>query len=105
MANNWTERRVVITGIGVVSSLGNDIDTVWTNITAGKCGIQKITHFDASAFDTQVAAEVNDFNAAASFPSPKEARRADRFAQFGIFAAHQALLNSGLDIDKANRDE
>jgi len=105
MANNWTERRVVVTGIGVVSSLGNDIDTLWANLTAGKCGIDKITHFDASLFDTQIAAEVREFNAAASFPSPKEARRTDKFAQFGIYAAHHALLDSGVDIEKANRDE
>ena len=105
MANNWTERRVVITGIGIVSALGNDIDTFWSNLTAGKCGIDKITHFDASQFDTQIAAEVRDFNAAGSFPSPKEARRADRFAQMGIYAGHHALLDSGLDLEKANRDE
>ena len=105
MASNWTERRVVITGIGIVSPLGNDADTLWKNIVAGKCGIQRITQFDASAFDTQIAAEVRDFSAAESFPSPKEARRADRFAQFGIFAGHHALLDSGLDLNKANRDE
>src|SRR5688572_4364502 len=105
MANNWTERRVVITGIGVVSALGNDIDALWANLTAGKCGIQKITNFDASQYDTQIAAEVRDFNAVAAFPSPKEARRTDRFAQFGIYAAHRALLDSGLDLEKANRDE
>src|SRR5688572_31659237 len=105
MANNWTERRVVITGIGVVSALGNDIDALWANLTAGKCGIQKITNFDASQYDTQIAAEVRDFNAVAAFPSPKEVRRTDRFAQFGIYAGHQALLDSGLDLEKANRDE
>ena len=105
MANNWTERRVVVTGIGIVSSLGNNIDTFWSNLLAGKCGIDKITQFDASQHDTQIAAEVRDFNPAASFPSPKEARRADRFAQMAIYAAHQALLNSALDLEKANRDE
>ena len=105
MASNWTERRIVITGIGVATPLGNDPDILWDNIAAGKCGIQRITHFDPTAFDTQIAAEVRDFSAAESFPSPKEARRADRFAQFAIYAGHHALLDSGLDLTKANRDE
>lgn len=100
-----TERRVVVTGIGVVSPLGNDLDTLWNNLVASKCGIQRITQFDASAFDTQIAGEVRDFSAAESFPSPKEARRTDRFAQFGIYAGHRALLDSGLDLNVANRDE
>ena len=100
-----TERRVVVTGIGVVSPLGNDLDTLWKNLVAGKCGIQRITQFDASTFDTQIAAEVSQFSAAESFPSPKEARRTDRFAQFGIYAGHRALLDSGLDLNVANRDE
>jgi 3-oxoacyl-[acyl-carrier-protein] synthase II len=100
-----TERRVVITGIGVVSSLGNDPDTLWNNLVAGKCGIDRITQFDASTFDTQIAAEVREFSAAESFPSPKEARRTDRFAQFGIFAGHRALVDSGLDLNVVNRDE
>src|SRR5688572_1564776 len=105
MASNWTERRIVITGIGVVTPLGSDADALWNNIAAGKCGIQRITHFDPAAFDTQIAAEIRGFSAAESFPSPKEARRADRFAQFAIFAGHHALLDSGLDLNKANRDE
>jgi len=96
---------VVVTGIGVVSPLGNDLDTLWKNLVAGKCGIQRITQFDASMFDTQIAGEVRDFSAAESFPSPKEARRTDRFAQFGIYAGHRALLDSGLDLNVANRDE
>jgi 3-oxoacyl-[acyl-carrier-protein] synthase II len=96
---------VVVTGIGVVSPLGNDLDTLWKNLVAGKCGIQRITQFDASTFDTQIAAEVREFSAADSFPSPKEARRTDRFAQFGIYAGHRALLDSGLDLNVANRDE
>jgi 3-oxoacyl-[acyl-carrier-protein] synthase II len=105
MASNWTERRVVVTGLGVITPLGNHIESLWSNLLASKCGIQRITLFDASNFDTQIAAEVKDFNAAASFPSPKEERRADRFTQFAVSAGHQALLDSGLDLDKANRDE
>ena len=105
MAGNWTNRRVVVTGLGVVSPLGNDIQTLWTNLLASKCGVERITQFDASLFDTQIAAEVKDFNGANSFPSPKEARRADRFTQFGVNAGHQALIDSGLDLEKVNRDE
>ena len=105
MPSHWTERRVVITGLGAVTPLGNDVPTLWANLVAGQCGIDRITHFDPSAFDTQIAAEVKDFSAAHSFPSPKEARRADRFTQFGVTAAHQALLDAGLDLDKVNRDE
>ncbi len=105
MASNWTERRVVVTGLGVVSSLGNDADTFWKNISESKCGIDKITRFDATGFDCQIAAQVPDFDMAPAFPSPKEVRRTDRFAQFGICAAYNALKDSGLDLDKANRDE
>ncbi len=105
MASHWTDRRVVVTGLGVVTSLGQSADELWRNIADGKCGIDKITCFDASAFDCQIAAEVRNFTPGAAFPSPKEARRTDRFTQFGITAAHQALLNSGLDLEKVNRDD
>ena len=105
MASNSSERRVVITGLGVVSPLGQTIESTWAGVVAGQCGIDRITAFDCAAFDTHIAAEVRDFNAVASFPSPKEARRADRFTQFGVAAAHQALLDSGLDLEKADRDE
>ena len=105
MPGNWTERRVVITGMGVVSPLGNEIDTFWKALIESKCGIDKITAFDASAFDTQIAAEVKDFDPTPAFPSPKEIRRTDRFSQYGIFAAWKALQDSGLDLSKANLDE
>jgi 3-oxoacyl-[acyl-carrier-protein] synthase II len=100
-----TERRVVITGLGVVSPLGHDIDFFWGNLLAGKSGVDKITAFDASNYDCQIAAEVRDFDPAPSFPSPKEVRRTDRFAQFGVVAGHKALLDSGLDLEKTDRDE
>src|SRR5713226_502852 len=105
MAINWKERRVVVTGLGAVTPLGNDIESLWTHLLAGKCGVEKITLFDAAAFDTRIAAEVKGFNPAASFPSPKEVRRADRFTQFAVSAGHQALLDSGLNLDQENRDE
>jgi 3-oxoacyl-[acyl-carrier-protein] synthase II len=94
-----------VTGVGVVASLGQDIETFWQNILAGQCGIDKITAFDVSAYDCQIAAQVPVFEPGAAFPSPKEARRADRFAQFGVTAGYRALLDSGIDLDKTNRDE
>jgi 3-oxoacyl-[acyl-carrier-protein] synthase II len=104
MATDYSERRVVITGLGAVTPLGNDVDSLWKGLLAGQSGIDKITHFDATPFDTQIAGEVKNFDTSSAFPSPKDARRADRFAQFGVVAAHQALLDSGLDLEKTDRD-
>ncbi|MGA2556817.1 MAG: beta-ketoacyl-ACP synthase II [Verrucomicrobiota bacterium] len=104
MAPNWTDRRVVITGLGTVSPLGHSPETFWKNVIEGRCGIQTITGFDASSFDCRIAAEVTAFDPSPAFPSPKDVRRADRFTQFSVFAAHQALLDSGLDLDKVDRD-
>lgn len=105
MGNSSSDRRVVITGLGVTSPLGNTADELWGNLIAGQCGIDRITHFDASAFDTQIAAEVKNFDPVAAFPSPKEVRRADRFSQFGIYSGWLALKDSGLDLEKSDRDE
>src|SRR5215510_5837575 len=105
MPTNDSGRRVVITGLGAVSPLGNDVDSLWKNLLAGQCGIDRITHFDATPFDTQIAGEVRGFDPAPAFPSPKDARRSDRFAQFGVHAAWQALKDSGLDLNRANTDE
>ena len=105
MASNWTERRVVITGLGAVTPLGHQVDTFWANLIGGQCGIAKITRFDAAQFDTQIAAEVRDFDPLPALPSPKEIRRTDRFAQFAVHAGWQALRDSGLNLDQVNRDE
>src|SRR5690242_3453788 len=105
MASNWSDRKVVITGLGVVSPLGNEAETFWQNLIQGKCGVRKITTFDASQFATQIAAEVLDFDPAPAFPSPKEVRRTDRFSQFGVYAAWQALRDSGLDMEKIDHNE
>ena len=105
MASNWTERRVVVTGLGVVSSLGTEISAFWDNLLAGQCGIDRITSFDPAAYDTQIAAEVRNFDPVPAFPSPKEVRRTDRYSQFGVYAAWQALKDSGLDMEKINHDE
>jgi 3-oxoacyl-[acyl-carrier-protein] synthase II len=105
MASNWTDRRVVITGLGIVSPLGNDLETFWNHLINGQCGVDKITSFDASGFATRIAAQVKNFDPAPAFPTPKEVRRADRFSQFGVHAGWQALRDSGLDFNKVNRDE
>jgi len=105
MANTSSERRVVVTGLGAVTPLGNSVDVFWENLVGGKCGVDKITSFDASPFDTQIAAQVKDFDPTPAFPSPKEIRRTDRYSQFGVFAAWQALKDSGLDLNKTNPDE
>ncbi|MGZ8941038.1 MAG: beta-ketoacyl synthase N-terminal-like domain-containing protein, partial [Limisphaerales bacterium] len=72
---DWRERRVVVTGLGAVTPLGNTVDALWDSLLKGECGVDKITAFDASAFDTQIAAEVKNFDPAPAFPSPKEVRR------------------------------
>ncbi len=105
MANNPYDRRVVLTGMGVVTPIGNDLDTFWKNLLSGQCGIDKITAFDATPYDTHIAAQVKDFDPAPAFPSPKEIRRTDRYSQFGVYAAWSALKDSGLDLDKENLDE
>jgi len=105
MANNYSDRRVVVTGMGVVTPLGHDLDTFWQNLITSQCGIDKITAFDTSAFATQIAGEVKNFDPTPAFPSPKEIRRTDRYSQFGIYAGWSALKDSGLELDKENLDE
>lgn len=105
MASNWKDRRVVITGLGVVSPLGHDLDVFWSNLLAGKCGIDRITAFDPAQFDTQIAGEVKNFDPVPAFPSPKDVRRTDRFCQFGVYAGWRAIQDSGLDLTKVNLDE
>jgi 3-oxoacyl-[acyl-carrier-protein] synthase II len=105
MANHLTDRRVVVTGLGVVTPLGHDLETFWNNLTSGQCGIDRITAFDAAAFDTKIAGEVRNFDPAPAFPSPKDVRRTDRYSQFGVHAAWSALKDSGADLDKLDRDE
>ena len=105
MATHWTERRVVITGLGVVTPLGAELEIFWQNLLAGQCGIDKITAFDAAAYDTKIAGEVRNLDTSVAFPSAKDARRADRYAQFGVYAGWQALKDSGADLTKLNGDE
>jgi 3-oxoacyl-[acyl-carrier-protein] synthase II len=105
MVSNLTDRRVVVTGLGVVTPLGHDLETFWENLISSQCGIDRITAFDATAFDTKIAGEVRNFDPAPAFPSPKDVRRTDRYSQFGVYAAWSALKDSGADLDRLNRDE
>jgi 3-oxoacyl-[acyl-carrier-protein] synthase II len=98
-----SKRRVVITGLGIVSPVGLGISTVWQNIVAGKSGISKISHFDASAMACQVAGEVKDFDVT-QFLSAKDARRMDRFIHFGLVAGMEAFKDSGLEVTEQNAE-
>lgn len=91
-----TKRRVVITGIGILSPVGNDLATNWKNIVSGVSGIDRITHFDPSILVTQIAGEVKGFTTE-GFVEAKEARRMDRFIQLGMVAGVQAVRDSGLE--------
>src|ERR1700745_408071 len=98
-----SDRRVVVTGLGVISPIGNDIKTFWENLVAGKRGISRFSSFDASVFDCQIAGEIKDFDAATYLANPKDVRRTDRFSQFALACSKQALEDSGLDLDRIDR--
>ena len=93
------QRRVVVTGMGVVSPVGSTLDTFWAAILAGECGVGPITYFDTAAFDTKFAAQVKGF-ALEEFVPKKEARRMDPFCHYGVAAAKLAVADSGLDMSK-----
>src|SRR6476620_9210630 len=90
-------RRVVITGMGAVSPLGNDVETTWTRLLAGESGAGEITQFDHTNYKVHFACEVKDFDAT-KWIEKKEARRMDRFAHLVLAAAYQARDDAGLDI-------
>jgi len=98
------QRRVVITGLGAISPLGNDVESTWQALLAGKSGAGPITQFDASAFDTRFACEVKGFEVEKYITDKKEARRMDPFVQFAVAATRQALDDSALDLDKEDRE-
>lgn len=98
------DRRVVITGLGVVTPLGNDVPTFWQNLQNGVSGIRRISSIDASEFDCQIGGEVRDFDPKNHFNNPKDARRTDRFTQLAMAAAKQAVVDSGIDVDSVDRD-
>lgn len=95
--------RVVITGMGVISPLGNTVEQFWSRLAAGESGISPITTFDTSHFKTKIAGSVQEFDPDARF-GRKEARRMDRFSQFALAAAEEAWAHSGLQLDKIDRE-
>jgi len=99
-----TRRRVVVTGLGIVSPVGSSVDLAWGNILAGKSGIVPITHYDVSAYTTRFAGLVSPDFKAEEWMGPKEIRKTDPFIHYGVAAAKQALRDSGLEITDANRD-
>ena len=95
------KKRVVITGIGAITPLGNSVNTFWENIKKGTCGITEISRFDTENFDVRIAAEVKDFDPQ-NYMDKKEARRMDRYTQFSMAAAHMAIKHAELDLNKVN---
>ncbi|QHS09487.1 beta-ketoacyl-ACP synthase II [Sinimarinibacterium sp. NLF-5-8] len=98
-----SRRRVVVTGLGIVSPVGNDLVTAWDNILAGRSGIGPIDQYDVSAFSTRFAGLVRDFNAE-DWMGVKEVKRTDSFIHYGVAAAKQAVRDAGLEITDANRE-
>ena len=98
-----SKRRVVVTGLGVVSPVGIGVKTAWSNIVAGQSGITQITKFDTSAFASTIAGEVKDFNVE-DFLTAKEARRMDTFIQYGLAAAIEAVKDSGIVATEENSE-
>ncbi|MGH6643789.1 MAG: beta-ketoacyl-ACP synthase II, partial [Bradyrhizobium sp.] len=96
-------RRVVVTGLGLICPVGNDVPTAWSSVLAGRSGIGPITRFDATDFRTRIAGEVKGFDPATIMPA-KEARRLDTFIHYGVAAAVEALRDSGLEVTDANRE-
>ena len=97
------QRKVVVTGLGCVSPLGNNMDDTWTALLAGKSGAAPITLFDASRHKTRFAAEVKGFDAVGMFGA-REARKMDRYTQFATAATLEALTHAGFTVDESNRD-
>ena len=100
---NASKRRVVVTGLGVVSPVGIGVQPAWSNLIAGKSGITRITKFDPSNFSSQVAGEVKDFDVSQYLPA-KEARRMDTFIQYGLAAAIEAVKDSGIEATEENAE-
>jgi len=99
-----SRRRVVVTGLGIISPVGNGVPEAWKNILAGTSGITRITRFDASPFSSQIAGEVKGFDPAQHL-SAKEARRFDTFIHYGLAAAIEAIKDAGLDFDRERREQ
>jgi 3-oxoacyl-[acyl-carrier-protein] synthase II len=97
------ERRVVITGMGVLTPIGNDLETFWQNLQNGVSGIRRIQTFDTSAYDCQIAGELRDFEPKNYFKNPKDVRRTDRYTHLAMAAAKMAMADCGIDLEKVDR--
>ena len=93
-----TERRVVITGLGILTPIGNDVETFWSNLKNGVSGIHTIDAFDTAAYDCKIGGQVRGFDPKPYFKNPKDVRRTDRFTQLSMAAARMALDDSGIDV-------
>lgn len=98
-----SQRRVVVTGLGLLSPLGNDVSSTWQNVLAGKSGVAFIENFDTTQFTTKFAAQVKDFDSEAYIPR-KEAKKMDLFIQYGVAAGIQAIQDSGIEINEHNAE-
>ncbi|MDE2022769.1 MAG: beta-ketoacyl-ACP synthase II [Gammaproteobacteria bacterium] len=96
-----SKRRVVVTGMGIISPVGNSVDEAWRAIVGGKSGVGPITHFDASNYATRIAAEVRNFDPA-QYIEPKDIKKMDPFVHYGIAAGIQAIKDAGLEVTEAN---
>src|SRR6184192_148607 len=97
------DRRVVITGLGSITPLGNDVETFWSNLKNGVSGIRAIDAFDTSAYDCRIGGQVHNFDPKPFFKNPKDVRRTDRFTQLSMAAAKMAVEDSGIDVEKLDR--
>lgn len=99
-----TERRVVLTGMGVLTPIGNDIPTFWQSLIEGRSGIHRYKAFDSTLFDCKIGGEVSHFEPGKFFKNPKSAKRTDRFTQFAVAGAKMALEDSGIDMNAIDRN-
>jgi 3-oxoacyl-[acyl-carrier-protein] synthase II len=104
MMQGTSQRRVVVTGLGVVTSIGHDVPAFWASLVAGRIGVDRVTLFDPSSFACQIGAEVRNWDVN-QLMDPKEARRNDRYTHFGFVAAKQAVADSGLEMAKEDGDK
>ena len=98
-----TDRRVVITGMGVITPVGNDVETFWGNLKNGVSGIERVQAFDTERFDCKIGGEVRNFDPKNYFNNPKDSRRSDRFSQLAMAAAKMAMADCGVDMEKVDR--
>src|SRR5690625_3915098 len=103
MSASTQDRRVVVTGMGVIHQLGQDVGTFWSSLIAGKSGVGTVTRCDITDYTCKVGSEVTDFDPGA-YMDPKEARRTDRYVQMAVAATKVALQHGGIDVSKLDAD-